>query len=180
MGLQSLSITSYLSPKCQARRSAIGGLGIFAEKEIVKDEIIAIWGGKIYSQEDLEQLSVFNPSLLIHPLSIAEGFYMGPTDPSRPPEPSDYFNHSCEPNAGVKGQIILVARTLIVPDEEICFDYETTENQSSIGMGFTCHCGHSSCKHEINGIRWNKVDFHKKNREYISWYLQKKFDSLTK
>lgn len=180
MNLQTMSATSYLSPKCKARRSGIGGLGIFAVKTIEKDEIIAIWGGKIYSQQDIEQLSIFNPSLLVHPLTIAEGFYMGPMDPSRPTESSDYFNHSCEPNAGIKGQIILVAREIIKPDEEICFDYETTEMHSSVGMGFDCHCSKKNCRKKIEGIKWDKTDFHTKNREYMSWYLQHKFDSFSK
>ncbi len=177
MNLNFLSSTSYLSSKCKAQRSAIGGLGVFSLKEIEKDEIIAIWGGKIYKHQDIEQLSALNPNLLIHPLTIAEGFYMGPIDPSRPLEAADFFNHSCKPNAGVKGQIILVAREKIKPNEEICFDYETTETQGSVGMGFDCHCGHKSCRKRIEGIKWNKADFHQQNREYMSWYLQKKFDT---
>jgi SET domain-containing protein len=169
-------MTSYLSAKCEARRSPIGGLGIFALKTIACGEIIAIWGGKIYSAQDIEQLASLNPSLLIHPLTVAEGFYMGPIDPSHPLETTDFFNHSCEPNAGIKGQIILVARRLIQKNEEICFDYETSESQTSVGMGFDCHCGHQNCKKRIQGMDLKNSEFYKKNRHYMSWYLQEKIE----
>ena len=151
---------------------------MFAKDPIAEGETIAIWGGKIYTEGDIRHLSLDNPSLLLHPLTVAEGFYIGPAEPGRQPEPADFFNHCCDPNAGVRGQILLVARRLIAPGEEICFDYETTECHGSIGMGFLCQCGAKDCRGVIDGWKWREVEFQRSNRGFMSAYLREKFESL--
>lgn len=166
-----MSLTSYLSPKCRTGRSSIGGLGVFAGQWLDAGELVAIWGGKIYSHADIEQLASCNPSLLIHPLMVADGFYIGPSDATNAPEAADYFNHSCDPNAGVKGQIVLIARRAIAAGEEICFDYETTEREGSVGMGFDCHCGTSACRGHIEGLSWHEPAFQQRNHGFMSWHL---------
>ena len=43
------------------------------------------------------------------------------------PEPGDMINHSCEPNCGLLGQMLLVAMRDIARGEELCFDYATCD-----------------------------------------------------
>ncbi|MHB8630096.1 MAG: SET domain-containing protein-lysine N-methyltransferase [Aggregatilineales bacterium] len=87
------------------------------------------------------------------------------------------INHSCDPNAGVKGQNVLVARRDIAPGEEICFDYETTDTQ---GMNFVCRCGSPKCRKRIRGQAWKNRQFQEANWEYLSEYIQRRLLSSRK
>jgi len=49
-------------------------------------------------------------------------------------------NHSCEPNAGFRGDLVLVARRDIGPEEEITWDYSTAIDEEEF-PGFACCCG---------------------------------------
>ena len=59
----------------------------------------------------------------------------------------DIFNHSCEPNAGIRidgDRVDLYAIRDIAPEEEICFDYSTTLDEDDFTM--PCQCGTPSCR----------------------------------
>lgn len=161
---------SYLSSKCYIKKSKLGGLGVFARKSIRKFELIALWGGVIYSDKEVARLGEKYPHFLTHPFSVYEGFYMGPIN-EQDIDDAERFNHSCDPNAGVKGQIVVVARKNIKVGEEICFDYETTEIKADY---FKCNCGSKSCRKIIDGNAWKNPIFQKKNKGYLSWYIEDK------
>lgn len=109
-----------------------------------------------------------------YPVQIYEGFYLGPRSKGDL-DGSEMFNHSCEPNAGVKGQNILVARQRIGTGEEICFDYETTDTE---GMYFECRCFNKNCRNTIDGSSWQNPQFQKQNENYLSWYILDKINRL--
>lgn len=164
---------SALSKKCVIGSSLLDNFGVFASEKIEKDEVIAIWGGKIYAEKDMVNLAKKYPKMLLNPFGVYWGYYMGPIRPQDPIEDSERFNHSCSPNAGIKGQIILVARRDIAVGEEICFDYETAET-SGIGLMFVCKCNSITCRKNIDGTAWKNPEFIAKNKEYLSWYLEQK------
>jgi hypothetical protein len=62
-----------------------------------------------------------------------------------------YLNHSCEPNAYLRG-LELVALADIPARSEITFDYNTTEWE--LASPFTCLCGAPSCVGTVRGYRW--------------------------
>jgi hypothetical protein len=166
-------IHSVLSNKCTVRDSKLDNLGVFASAKIDKDEVIAIWGGRIYSEKEMSALAIQYPNMLLNPFGVYWGYYMGPLKPEDPVDDAERFNHSCNPNAGIKGQIILVARRPIEANEEICFDYETAETTET-GLMFNCKCNTSTCRKSIDGTAWKNHEFISKNREYLSWYLLEK------
>lgn len=53
------------------------------------------------------------------------------------------FNHSCDPNVGCKGQILLYAMTLIVPGDQVAFDCAMVLHGPTIlyHCEFECRCG---------------------------------------
>ncbi|MBI2041673.1 MAG: SET domain-containing protein [Candidatus Nealsonbacteria bacterium] len=164
---------SYLTPKAEARKSKIMGKGVFAKEKIKRGELIALWGGYVISLGEMKKL----PQEILrfdYPVQIYEGFYLGPKKVSDLDD-AEMFNHSCDPNAGVKGQNILVARRNIESGEEICFDYETTDSR---GLKILCECGFKICRKVINGISWKDPKFQKKNQGYFSWYLEEKIKRL--
>ena len=117
---------SWIHPNLEVRESKIHGKGVFATSSISKNERLAIFGGDIMMIDELDDLS---KSLQDYPMQIEERFVMGSRE-QRAPETADYFNHSCEPNSGFRGQIFLVAMRDITKDEEIAFDYAMVVSES--------------------------------------------------
>lgn len=168
-----MRIHSVLSDKCEYREN-LGYKGIFAKNPISKGEMIALWGGIVYSKQETEKIGKLHPHFLTHPVSIYDGYYLGPVGTGEMDD-AEFFNHACEPNAGVKGQIILIARKDISKDEEITFDYETTEIN---GQSFECECGSENCRKIIDGNAWKDCAFQKNNTGYLSWYIEEKIRNL--
>jgi uncharacterized protein len=167
---------SYLSPKCEVRKqSKIDHKGVFANAIICKGELIAIWGGYIITLNEIKKnrnKKVLNE----YPVQIYENIFMGPRS-YKDLDDCEMFNHCCQPNAGIKGQNILIARKRIKEGEEICFDYETTDTQD---LKFLCKCGHSKCRGRINGNSWQNPKFQKSNKGYLSFYIKEKIKRLRK
>jgi SET domain-containing protein len=59
---------------------------------------------------------------------------------------SEYMNHSCDPNCWFQGDTTLIARRIILPSEEVTYDYATTEIDSILHQGLTCTCGTALCR----------------------------------
>src|SRR5512138_3675955 len=94
---------SYLSPKVESRPHPTKGVcGVFCREPIAKDEVIVLWGGKVLSADEMDRDA---PNFTQEMLQIEDEFFLyTPVE-----DPSDCFNHSCDPNAGMSGQIGLVA-----------------------------------------------------------------------
>lgn len=163
---------SYLSPKCEVRESAIHKCGVFAKEEIKSGELVAIFGGDIITVDQTDDLpkEIFEDFVQVY-----EGIYLGHR---LSPDFDDPFkiNHSCSPNIGVKGQNLFVARHDISIDQEIFFDYETTELPDK-DWNIECNCGSPECRGSINGEIWKDPAFQKKNAGFFSWYLQEKINA---
>jgi hypothetical protein len=89
--------------------------------------------------------------------------------------PARYLNHSCDPNIAVvglneKGSYDFEALSDIGSDEELTFDYETTEYE--IGAFSKCCCGSPNCRGHIRGYKHTGNEIREKyNEENISSYL---------
>src|SRR5208337_2618791 len=145
-----MRIHSFLSPKCQVRSSSISDKGVFASSSFAEGELVAVWGGKVYTADEVSQMAVRFPHFNTHPISVYNGYYLGSPNVSEFDD-AEMFNHSCDPNVGVKGQIIVVARRPIIEGEELTFDYDTTETSAE---PFKCRCGSSNCRGLIDGSGW--------------------------
>ena len=134
---------SYLSPKLENRpHSEKGECGVFAREPIKKDELISLWGGKVLSASEIDpNMANFTQQVL----QIEDGFYL--MTPSM--EPADCFNHSCNPNVGLTGQIGLIAMREIPAGEEICLDYAMCDGSNY--DEFDCQCGSSNCRGRVTG-----------------------------
>ena len=61
-----------------------------------------------------------------------------------------YLNHGCEPNVMLRGAQVLALRD-IGQNEELVFDYETTEFE--MAEPFQCRCGANTCRGQIRGFK---------------------------
>lgn len=162
-----MRIHSQLSPKCRVDRSKIAGRGVFADQPFEPGELVAIWGGIVYTAEEVGLLAQVIPHFNTHTLSVCEGYYLGSGNLYEFDD-AELFNHSCEPNVGVRGQIVLVARRQIAAGEEMTFDYDTTEVSAE---PFNCLCGHRRCRGIIDGSGWRDPAFVERNHGFLSWYI---------
>ncbi len=67
---------------------------------------------------------------------------------SEPEMPMHATNHSCEPNAAFNSDSVLVALRVILPDEEITYDYLTIPLPAS-PWNFECECGAEKCRSRV-------------------------------
>lgn len=162
--------TKHISPKLEARTHLEkGGYGVFATEPIQAGELLIVWGGYIVSGEVLEQLSSSIRQLSIQ---VEENLYMVPTEG----EPADCVNHSCNPNAGISGQIALVAMCDIAPGEEVCYDYAMSDG--SPYDEFECTCGVPNCRGRVTGDDWRCPELWERYSGYFSPYLQRRINQL--
>ncbi len=164
--------TSYLSPKLEVRAAPEkGGFAVYAREALQKDELLCVWTGRAVTLTQLETLSDAEKS---HTIQVDDGIYLAPFDSQE--EPADFINHSCDPNAGIRGQISLVAMRPIAPGEEITFDYAMSD--SSAFDEFRCACGSPLCRGRVTGDDWKIRDLWTRYEGYFSVYLQRKIDRL--
>ena len=156
---------SYISPKAAVKESPIQGSGLFAAEDIEEGEIVCIKGGAIFNREQLREVSArLGPA----EIQVASDLFIGPTREDEREGSMIFSNHSCEPNLGVRGQIIFVAMRSISPGEELTHDWAMTDDDD---YEMECRCGSKSCRKVITGQDWRKPELQAKYRGYISWYL---------
>lgn len=164
---------SWLSPKVEIRKSRIDRNGVFAKQSLSKGERVAIFGGDIMAIDEIDNLPL---PLQDGPFQIEERFVLGRRNANRR-EDADFFNHSCNPNCGFRGQIFLVAIRSIKKDEEITFDYAMVVSKSvgsQILFKMECNCAESRCRLMITENDWKLRELQKKYRGFFSQYLEEK------
>lgn len=160
---------SYCSTKLEARHSeATAGYGVFCREPVAAGEVLAVWGGDIITGEELAALPIERRH---HALQVEENLYQIALSG---PELPDYVNHSCAPNAGLRGQIALVALRDIHPGEEICYDYAMSEGGGC--PEFECRCGASDCRGRVTQDDWRRPELWERYAGHFSPYLQRRID----
>jgi hypothetical protein len=163
-----LQPSSYLSPKLQARPKTYGN-GIFARELLKKGELLAVFGGTVYQWNSFNALPEKERSLS---LQVEENLFLVPN----PIGEGDYVNHSCDPNAGLSGQIALVAMRDIQPGEEACFDYAMSDTTPY--DEFDCECGAANCRGRVTGNDWRIPELQQRYAGYFTPYVQRRIDAL--
>ena len=167
---------SWLHPDLEKRCSVTQGCGIFARAGIGKGERLAIFGGRIMLIDEMYDIPT---DMQRYTMQVEERFVLGPA--SDQPEDTDFFNHSCDPNSGFKGQVFLVAMRDIRAGEEITFDYGMTVSKSmGSNMVFTMHCtcGSARCRKTITEDDWKIPGLQERYKGYFSPYIQDKIERL--
>src|SRR6185295_13778654 len=94
---------SYLSPGTVVKESPIQGRGLFAASAIGAGEIVAVKGGHVFDRATLTKVQVaMGPA----EIQIGDDLFIGPVDASEREGSMIFSNHSCEPNLGVRGQVV--------------------------------------------------------------------------
>jgi uncharacterized protein len=158
---------SYMNPKCDSGPfQDKGGCGVFAREPIKQGELLCLWGGRVIAEDEID----YNmPNLTQRVLQIDDNLYFLTPEIL---EPSDCFNHSCEPNAGFTGQIGLIAMRAIEVGEEICMDYAMCDSKPY--DEFDCYCGSANCRGRVTGNDWENHELQLRYKGYFSPYLARR------
>jgi uncharacterized protein len=159
---------SYLSPLTEVRESAIHGRGLFAKHDIARGVVVAVKGGHVIRGEILRQLT---PRLGPAEIQIGDDLFISPVTEEEREGSMIFSNHSCEPNIGVRGQIVFVAMREIRAGEELTHDWAMTDNDDS---SIECRCGAANCRGTITGEDWRRPELQQRYGDYFSAYLLEK------
>ncbi|MCU0301132.1 MAG: SET domain-containing protein-lysine N-methyltransferase [Candidatus Nanopelagicales bacterium] len=157
---------SWLTPKAVVRPVGEHGFGAFALAPILAGEEVAAFGGWVVTRA---QLGDFAEDRVSRSIQIADELYLLATEQ---PEPGDLINHSCDPNCGLLGETVLVARADVGVGEELTFDYGTCDG--SAYDEFDCACGARRCRGRVTGDDWRDRDFQMRHNGWFSPYLARR------
>jgi hypothetical protein len=136
---------------------------------IAKDEIVAIKGGHLVDTQTLDAL----PERLRNTdIQITDDYHLAALEDDEYEPVMLFINHSCEPNVGFAGNIVLVAMRDIAAGEELTTDYALFDDADT---PMPCDCGTPSCRGTISGRDWQLPELQRKYGSYFSWYLLRRF-----
>ena len=159
-------VSSYITPKARkGAASGIEGRGLAALAPIGAGEIVAIKGGHIVTTAVLRSLP---ERLQNSEIQIADGFHLAALEEAEYEPVMLFINHSCEPNVGFAGNIVLVAMRDISSGEELTTDYALFDDHDG---AMECQCATRSCRGTISGRDWRRADLQRKYGSYFSSYL---------
>ena len=122
-------------------RSSPLGHGVFATQSFRPGQPILVLTGPVLDRDEVLALGRDRA----YALQIGPDEYLDTMPPGR------YANHSCDPNAGIVSDRVLIALQPIEAREEIQFDYSTTMSEDHWAM--ECRCGRPTCRRVV-------LDFH--------------------
>lgn len=145
------------------KSSAQHGKGVFACTRIPAGEAIVTFSGPLLKRAEVRAND--------YHLQIGEDLYLGASGAA-----DDYVNHSCDPNAGFRNDLVLVARRTIEPEEEITWDYSSAIDEADF-PGFGCCCGSEACRGTVHSFRHLDPALQEQLQPWLLPYLRVKYFS---
>ena len=162
-GGRSPTIASWISPRARkGEPSRISGRGLIAVAPIARGEVVAVKGGHVIDTDTLRSLP---PKLQNSEVQIAEGLHLAALSDDEYEPVMLFVNHSCAPNVGFAGNVVLVAMRDIAPGEELTTDSALFDGSGTETM--ECRCGTSSCRGVVGPDDWRDPRL---RRRYAGWF----------
>lgn len=167
-------ISSWISPKtAKGKPGSVAGRGFFAIADIKKGEITAVKGGHIIDKQTYEaNKEIIRDAEAV----IADGLYIAPLSEEEFEPSMVFYNHSCQPNSGFGGNVILVALRDIKAGEELTVDYAMHRAEPKYVL--TCNCQKPNCRKTVTGDDWKNPELQAKYAGHFSWYIEQKIKQL--
>ena len=156
-------------PRLELRPSSIHGKGHFASEPFKAGEIVWVFGGTLFSREDIVAGRANERTLM----RLDDNLWLGSTR-ERPIDDDYYLNHSCDPNLWITDTIKLTARRDIPAGIEVTMDYATHFDDHSWIMKNNCNCGCRDCRKIITGDDWKRKDLQERYKGHFTPFLNKR------
>jgi len=194
--INSVRESSYVHRHVQVKPSPKQGLGLFASDVIEEGEVVS-WeyadyyqghddnrpGKKIMTWSQIEERwpdQKERDVMVAYSYQIAEDSFLIPLREDDLVI-TTYQNHSCDPNTWWADDFTLVARRTIMAEEEVTFDYSTSESLENPEMPF-CNCSSSLCRRKLEPLDYLKPELIERYGDHWISYLKKRqrayFESL--
>jgi hypothetical protein len=162
-----LVVQSWISSKARkGLASDIAGRGLFAVEAIAAGEVVAVKGGHIV---DTVAMQALPERLQNSEIQIAEGLHLVALSEEEYEPVMLFINHSCEPNVGFAGNVVLAAMRDVEAGEELTTDYGLFDGIPESAM--PCSCGTPSCRGTITGDDWRDPELRQRYAGWFSRYL---------
>ena len=158
--------TSWVDPRVELRPSPIEGTGMFARRTVVRGEPVVVWGGTVFSQEEIRAGKGRKHSVA----AIGERLYLA-ARLGDPESPDDFMNHSCDPNVWMADDVTLVTMRDIPAGEELTADYAMWTTDPNWTLPTRCNCGSTMCRRTVTGNDWKLKDLQARYRRQFSPYI---------
>jgi len=162
-------VASWITPKAsKGADSAIAGRGLVATAAIGEGEVVAVKGGHIVSTAELRSLS---ERLRNSEVQITDDLHLVALSDDEYESVMLFINHSCDPNVGFAGNVVLTAMRDIRAEEELTTDYALFDDYEG---SMRCQCRSAQCRGVITGRDWQRTDLQRKYQGHFSWYLERR------
>jgi hypothetical protein len=161
--------STWFDPRVALGPSNVHGQGLFATDAIRECEAVMVWGGDVYTAEELRAGKV-PPGNWSYD-EIDEGLFL-----FAPGAGMDYFlNHSCDPNVWMADEVTVVAQRDIQPGEEIAIDYALVKTRENYRLE-PCRCGTARCRGTVTGSDWTLPELQARYRGRFMRHINRRID----
>jgi uncharacterized protein len=165
---QKILTDSWVDARLEIHSSPLHRKGVFTKSAIKKDEIVIIWGGTLFTWQDIQEGKVLEHSFT----AFGDGIWLGHT-PVQGTSADDFVNHSCDPNIWFCGGYRLAARRPIAAGEELTIDYVTYWGpEEEMEVSWECQCGSALCRKRFSTLDWRKPELQLRYRGHFTPYLR--------
>ena len=146
---------------------------MFACHRIVKGERVVIWGGTVFTEEEIRAGKARKHSVA----AIGEGLYLA-AGPGEPESPDDFMNHSCDPDVWMDDEVTLATMRDIRAGEELTADYAMWSTDPNWTLPSPCGCGSPLCRRAVTGNDWKLKDPQERYRGHFSPFINHRINLL--
>jgi hypothetical protein len=138
------------------------GRGLFANVSFASGQTILTIKGR-------RRISTYDGHYHVGPrwIGIDDNKWIEPTPGSH----ASFINHSCDANAVITAERVLVAVAPIGKGQEIWIDYSTTEADPHWKM--TCRCGTPLCRGTIHAVHSLPPAMYERYHQYLAPFVQR-------
>ncbi|MBA3874906.1 MAG: SET domain-containing protein-lysine N-methyltransferase [Anaerolineae bacterium] len=162
--------STWFHPDLIVKLSSINGQGLFATEPLSAGTTIMVWGGTLYTRQELADIRAgkikvaeFSYSFIEEDLLLA-----GPANGM------DYYvNHSCDPSVWMADNVTVIARRDIAKGEEITGDYAVWEADQNYVLP-PCTCGSTLCRKHVTGNDWMRPELQKRYAGHFLPYIARR------
>lgn len=131
-------------PKLTIKDTGKYGKGVFAVENIKKGKIIYVLNGKRFDTMDMVKRINSDKENIDDPLQVGKRTYIDLD------KISHAFNHSCDPNTGIRKRSEMFALRDIKKGEELTYDYSSVIAPTEWKM--KCKCNSKNCRKILGDI----------------------------
>ncbi len=154
-------VSPWIDPRVEVRDSPIHGRGMYARESFGSNEIVVIWGGKVFTEAEVKAGKAESGTLTL----LEEGLYLA--DPAGAKGGDYQMNHSCDSNVWMRDAVTLVTRDVVEEDEELTIDYAMWETDPGWVVS-PCRCGSPKCRGTVTGQDWKLMELQQCYGEHFS------------